>query len=376
MKHVLFIVILSILCISQLSAQKVTFHVTAEKVNPEEQVYITGNLPQLGAWSPNKVPLIKMNSKEYSVTIQIAKGTAVECKITKGSWDKEAVFSKGKIPGNITFTVNADTTVALTVPGWKDEEDFPRFKGGITGEVHYLRGVTYPGLKDRDVAVWLPKGYHTSDARYPVLYMHDGQNIFDPATASFGVDWQADECADSLIAKKTIPPVIIVAVNNTADRTEEYSDCEKGHLYMRFITSVLKPKIDSIYRTKPERQFTATIGSSMGGLEAFLLAWYYNDVFSAAGCFSPAFKIDVFDAVSMAKEYTGLKKEMKLYIDNGGKGVDVLLQPGITMMEDVLLMRGYRKDADFTIIIQPEADHSEADWAKRLPGALQFLYGN
>src|SRR5262245_24730789 len=119
---------------------------------------------------------------------------------------------------------------------------------------------------DRNVLVWLPISYGVRRKRYPVLYMHDGQNLFDPATAFAGVPWGIDAIIDRMVRQRKIPEIIVVGIYNTPNRLKEYSAGEAGHQYAQFVIDELKPMIDSTYRTKPERDFTAIAGSSMGGL--------------------------------------------------------------------------------------------------------------
>ncbi len=156
--------------------------------------------------------------------------------------------------------------------------------------------------------------------------MHDGQNVFDPATSSFGYDWRADEVTDSLIKTGDINEIIIVAINNTVDRGKEYVHSNLGYAYMDFIVNKLKPFIDKQYRTLPDKENTAVCGASLGGLISLMLVWNYPQVFSKAACLSSAFKIDQLNYVDSVARYNGIKKDIKLYIDNGGIGLDAKLQ--------------------------------------------------
>ncbi len=203
--------------------------------------------------------------------------------------------------------------------------------------------MTGEGIRPRDVIVWLPPSYDTSTKRYPVLYMHDGQNIFDPRTSFLGVDWQVDEAADSLIRVGKMQEIIVVGVNNTSDRTQDYSDTEKGRAYMNFLATKLKPFIDANYRTKPQREYTATMGSSMGGLISFLIVWHHPETFSQAGCLSPAFIAPFDSAVKMVENYHGSNKKIRLYIDNGGGALDSVLQSGCDAMLKVLEQKGFAR---------------------------------
>ena len=152
-------------------------------------------------------------------------------------------------------------------------------KHKIVGKVEYHRKFYSKSLNNRrDIIVWLPPSYKKEkQRRYPVLYIHDGQNIMDPKTAYIGVDWQVDETVTRLIKSGELQEIIIVGIYNTPERLEEYSDSPKGNNYMKFMVEQLKPFIDKYYRTMPSNEYTAVMGSSMGGLISFLLAWNYPE---------------------------------------------------------------------------------------------------
>jgi predicted alpha/beta superfamily hydrolase len=206
--------------------------------------------------------------------------------------------------------------------------------------------------------------------------MHDGQNMFDPKTSAFGVDWQIDEAADSLIRKGKILPIIIVGIYNTPDRSYEYTPGLTGYAYMNFIVNKLKPLIDSTYRTLPDRKYTSTGGSSLGGLISFMLLWIHHDIFSQAACISPAFKIGGIDFVSPVKNYTGKKKQIRIYIDNGSVDLDDSLQTGVDEMLSALREKEYIEGDDLYYYKALGAKHFESDWAERIWRPLIFMFGN
>lgn len=376
MKNFLFGLALSLASVSfcQQDMIEVKFEITAHMQAADDTVFIAGNFENIGGWQPNIVPLKRQNDSLWTLKRIFPKGATVEYKFTRGSWNTEAASKDGMVPGNYRIKAILNSIVKHKIEAWKDQFK-PVIKGQITGSVEYIKNLTFKNLYPRDVIVWLPPNYEKDkNDSYPVLYMHDGQNVFDPATSSFGTDWQADETADTLIRKGEIEPIIIVGINNTLHRSAEYSNNDTGRTYMEFIVKKLKPMIDSIYRTKPEAQFTATCGSSMGGLISFMLLWEYNDVFTKAISMSPAYKIGPYDYISTVINDT-TKRNLKLYIDNGGVGLEEILQPGITQMISALKLKGYTDGADFIFIKDNNAEHNEAAWAKRLPGALRFLFG-
>jgi enterochelin esterase-like enzyme len=231
-------------------------------------------------------------------------------------------------------------------------------------------------LKPRDIVVWLPPGYDDKvGKKYPVLYMNDGQNVFDPATSSFGYDWRADEVADSLIKAGAISEIIIVGIYNTEDRRREYKYTSLGYTYMDFVVNRLKPFIDKEYKTLPDKKNTAVCGSSAGGLISFMIAWNYPEIFSKAACLSPAFKIQELNYVDTIVNYSGNKKNIKLYIDNGGIGIDSALQPGTNEMVAALLNKGYELGKDIIWYVDKNASHFETAWAARIWRPMVFFFG-
>jgi predicted alpha/beta superfamily hydrolase len=245
----------------------------------------------------------------------------------------------------------------------------------IVGIVKYHRGFSSTLLNNqRDIVVWLPKGYNSrkkKDMRYAVLYMHDGQNILDPKTAYAGKDWRADETITKLIRKRKIKDIIVVGIYNTPDRLDEYCWSEKGQLYLRFIVEELKPFIDSNYRTLADRENTAIIGSSMGGLISFYAGWFYPEVFSKAGCMSSSFYYHNDHALKLVEDYNGPKKNVKFYIDHGEDG----LVRGQKMF-CLLTQKGYLLGQDIDYYYAPGAEHNEKEWAARLERPLIFFFGS
>lgn len=254
--------------------------------------------------------------------------------------------------------------------------------GQITGTVVYHKGMKAEGLQDRDVIVWLPPNYETdSDQRYPVLYMHDGQNLFDPTTSFIGTDWQVDETADSMIRSGELPGFIVVGIYNTSDRMYEYTPGQKGDAYLNFITHVLKPFIDDEYRTLPDRDNTFVGGSSAGGIVSFMIVWEHPDVFSRAICMSPAFRSPdgfnyQFNYIDTVKKSAVTPENVLFYIDNGGIDLEAQLQPGIDEMITALKSRGMREGVDFVFIKDEKAPHNEHAWADRMPEALRLIFSD
>jgi predicted alpha/beta superfamily hydrolase len=146
---------------------------------------------------------------------------------------------------------------------------------------------------------------------------------------------------------------------------------------MRFVVEKLKPFIDKEYRTLPGHEHTAVMGSSMGGLISFLLVWNYPQVFSQAACLSPAFvDRDInANAVPVVEDYSGGSKKIRIYMDNGGVGLDSHLQPGCEAMLRALQANGFKMGENLEWYRDPEAEHNERAWSKRVWRPLLFMYG-
>lgn len=377
MKNSLIIFLLILNCLplaGQTQLTNVIVKLKSNSLDSNSAVYISGNLPQLGNWNPNSVPLINKGAF-WEGQFKFNYGETIEFKFTLGNWNNEALDADGNIPNNYKYEILSDTTLIFTVNKWNSENAKAAISAGITGEVRYHRNFKYKDLLPRDIIVWLPPDYDKDLKRhYPVLYMQDGQNLFDPQNSFTGIDWGADETADSLINSGVIQPVIIVGISNTIDRREEYSPTKIGYTYMQFVIHRLKPFIDSLYRTLPERENTAVGGSSMGGLISFLLAWNYSEYFSKAACFSPAFMYEGNDFTHIVHDYHGVKKDITFYIDNGGAGLEEILMPGVYKMSSELTEKGFIKNKDLFVVIDSAAEHNELAWSKRFHNPLNIFF--
>ncbi len=367
----MFYVLFSTSCL----AQSVIFNINVivpHSTPKDATLYIAGNNPQLGDWDPGKVQMNKVNDSLWTMELQYTKGFNLECKITRGSWNNQAMYKQGEVPPNTQLTAENDTTITLRPAMWSDEANEPG--GSVVGTLKYHRKLKGDGLEyERDVIVWLPPSYETDSSKsYPVLYMHDGQNIADPKTSFIGYDWHVDEVAESLIKFNKMKEIIVVGIYNSPDRREEYSQTKLGEAYQKFIVTKLKPMIDAEYRTLSDRGNTGVMGSSMGGLASFLLVWNYPEVFSMAGCLSPAFPEETIEEVG---EYDGATKNIRLYIDNGGVGLEKELQIGCDLMLPILRKKGFTDGKNLEWFLDEKAEHNERAWASRLWRPLMFMFG-
>lgn len=374
--------ILQILCVSfSVFSQTHNFQLTviAPKNTPQaDNLFIAGGHSLLGNWNPSKIMLTRSNDSTWTFSASFEKTEAIEFKITRGSFDTEALYLTDKVPGNTVVRFSESEKILLRPVSWKDLSFVnQKSSGQITGTVRYHRDLSWPSLNyKRDVIVWLPPSYNKEpNRRYPVLYMLDGQNIIDPKTSSFGKDWQVDEVMTDLIAADKIDEAIVVGIYNSPDRTPEYSDSPLGKAFAEFVVRSVKPLIDKTYRTKPEAQSTSIMGSSMGGLDAFLFVWWYPDVFTQAGCISSAF-IDPFDDIlSEVEKSEKPNRDIRLFFDMGDDALDTRLKPGTEKMISILEKKGFVRGKNIDWYFATNASHSEEAWANRVWRPLVFMFG-
>lgn len=245
-------------------------------------------------------------------------------------------------------------------------------------------------LLPRPISVWLPPGGGSPPImdigrevlRYPVLYMHDGQNVFDDPVNPFGHGgWHVNTTAEELINAGTIEPFIIVAVGNTEDRFQEYGPGPdvmhaEAQPYVRFLIEDVMPVINARFRTETGPENTALMGSSMGGLISFLGAYEHPDVFGSAACLSTAFLVSdeigqhCADLVSAEG-----KRPIRVYLDSGNGGNSQDGAPRTREMRDVMIDAGWTLGDDLVWYEEEGAIHNERAWRARVWRPLMFLYG-
>ncbi|MBL1212146.1 MAG: esterase family protein [Ignavibacteriae bacterium] len=228
---------------------------------------------------------------------------------------------------------------------------------------------------ERDILVWLPHSSQTTSKKYPVLYMHDGQNLFNPSTSFSGFDWKVDETISDLSSKNLAEELIVVGINNTPDRLNEYNFfTDKGKNYSLFIKNELMPFIEERYPVKTGSNNTGIMGSSMGGLCSFQLFWNYPQIFGKAACLSSSFWIDEKKVFEMIKQQGKPKSGFKLYLDCGDEEKE-LIDDNLEMIKKLKDM-GIKNSDELMYHIQKGGTHSEYDWARRLHIPISFLFTN
>lgn len=257
----------------------------------------------------------------------------------------------------------------------------------------------------RNVDVWLPPAYDTdSQSHFPVLYMHDGQNLFYPELSSMGDTWQVAETIHQLAGDGKIENCIVVGIWNSRRRFREYCPGRPfsempdefkaeayevlgtvemlGDDYLKFLLEELKPQIDRDYRTLPDRRHTTIMGSSMGGLISLYAMLEYPELIGGAGCLSTHWPLsdksvppDFTDIMGdLIKNRLLANGEHKIYFDYGTETLDAIYEPYQLRIDQVMEEMGFSEQEWLTMKFPGHA-HIETDWASRLHHPLQFLLG-
>jgi predicted alpha/beta superfamily hydrolase len=259
----------------------------------------------------------------------------------------------------------------------------------VVGNVQVLKELLSPQLGNRrDLFVYLPPSYTQTQRRYPVIYMHDGQNLFD-AAASYAGEWQVDETMEAL-SSEGLEAIVVGIPNMGVRRLDEYSPfCDprlgggQGEQYLAFIVETLKPLIDRDFRTYPDRAHTGILGSSMGGLISLYAFFRHPEVFGFVGALSPS--LWFADAAILPYLRRAPFTPGRIYLDVGtdewGRtpGDHLLLYAlsrrlaRFRRTRALLVQKGYQPGRDLLYVEELRALHHETAWARRLPGALRFL---
>lgn len=262
--------------------------------------------------------------------------------------------------------------MACTEPQQQNKVSTAAAEVTVLNEVFVMQGLN----RSRQVRLYLPPGYSTSDKSYPVLYMHDGQNVFDNATAYAG-EWGVDETLNDLAASGQLE-LIVVAIDNGAEKrmTElnptdhaEFGKAE-GKAYVEFIANTVKPYIDQHYRTLADTEHTGIMGSSMGGLISHYAILQFPQVFGKAGIFSPSYwaagqQVSWFENQPAAQE-------ARLYFYMGGKEGDSMV-PDIERVYQAVFSKGHATEQTQYHLVA-DADHNEAAWRNEFKTAVLWLF--
>jgi len=268
---------------------------------------------------------------------------------------------------------------------------------GVTGTLQKHEQFPSRFVAPRQVDVWLPPGYADGMKRFPVLYLHDGQNLFDPALSYTRIDWGIDEAMTRLIGAGAVREAIVVGIWNTPKRGEEYvpqkavsqatvsmnvpgmPDLSRMELisdrYLEFLVKELKPFVDSKYRTRPGRADTFIMGSSAGALISIYALTEYPDVFGGAGGVSTHWPLGDGILVDYLEKHLPRAGRNRLYFDYGTATLDYGYEPYQRRVDALLRRAGWREGVDFLTVRDEGAEHNEAAWRARMDQPLSFFLG-
>ena len=371
--------------------------VTLQATVPEGTgtVYLAGSVDSLGPWRPDGQAMTG-EGRERSARIVVPPQTDLEYKFTLGSWDRQATGPTGIPMPNFALRVDDHQVVRHDIGGFKaDPVTYMNdWQGsGVQGTLVYWQDVASSFLEEsRHVGIWLPPGYD-ADERYPVLYMHDGQNLFDPRLTGNGEIWDVDDAVVGLVDSGEIPPVIVVGAFNSADRFFEYSPWHGASDYARFLIEELMPRVNEEFSTLTGPGNTAVMGSSMGGLLSYYLVTHHPDVFGACGCISSHFVLsEAWRPASPANDRSDQTLDetpfiirdienghtvpdgVRYWFDYGTEGTDAPYHGPHEAVRAWLLEQGLQDGEDFVMAVYEGAGHNEASWRARLDDPLRFLF--
>lgn len=371
--------LLLLICVSwQLFAQ-LTLHVSSVPSNTPAgaDIHVAGNFQ---GWDPGDPAYILTDNGDgtYQITITPAPGL-LKFKFTRGSWNSVEGNDQGSFLPDREFNYTGGVATAeFEILSWED------LSGGgnstAADNVYILDDNFYMPQLDRYRRIWiyLPPDYDTSSKHYPVIYMHDGQNLFDTATA-FAGEWEIDESLNELFDQGDHGAIVVGIDNGQAKRIDEYAPWYhagynaggEGEAYLDFIIETLKPFIDENYRTLTGPEYTALFGSSLGGLISHFGIMKHQDVVGKAGVFSPAywFNPEIFDYSANTPKTHDLKIYMLAGIPEGNGS----LAENVNQMETVLLNNGFESQ-ELKKLLHSDGQHSEWYWAREFPAAYQWLF--
>ena len=353
------------------SLAAVTLRVSVPSSTPAtDTVFVAGDFQ---GWNPGSSAhaLVRQPDGRWAITLDLTPGVTIHFKFTRGAWTRVEKGPNGEEIADRALTPQAGQTYDFTVARWADQ-------GTITGHVESF---TYaPFLGGRRLWVYLPPGYDASSERYPVLYMHDGENLFDVRT-SFAGEWKVDEACESLIGSAELRPFIVVGIENGPNRIGEYTpwpDPSYGgggaDAYLSAIRDQLIPEVDRRYRTLAGPNFRWMAGSSLGGLVSMYAGLAYSDTWTRIAAVSPSLW---WDGREMLAWSAGRSRGplQRVYQDMGTAEGSAQYIQDLRDMRTRLIAMGFAVNLDLMHVEAAGHAHNEASWALRTPDMLRFLAG-
>lgn len=380
MLRIIALVLISLLA-SNVSFGQVTVIVQKIPANTPEKdpIHIAGNFQ---AWNPSdEAYKLEFDSFSGSFFIKLTDVVGdIEFKFTRGEWAKVESDADGRFINNRVHNIKDGDTLNLQILGWEDLDGNGGGTSTASENVEILTDSFYiPQLnRYRRVWIYLPPDYNETSYGYPVLYMHDGQNVFDAKT-SFAGEWKIDETLNELHEKGDSGIIVVAIDNGGSNRTAEYTPWKNaqygggdGAKYVDFLVEELVPYINASYRTRTEPKYTGIMGSSLGGLISTYAAVKYPKVFGKVGSFSPAYWIN--PEIFGLEYQNGSLTNTKIYQIAGTNESETMVS-NMLKMHDSLLTHGLGSD-NIMSIDKTDGAHSEWFWAREFEDAYLWLFGN
>jgi predicted alpha/beta superfamily hydrolase len=375
MKIILFLV-LSFLIIKKTKGQyTLRLIVNEAATKKQDAVYVAGSFNN---WNPKdeKYKLKPFGTTRRAIVLKNIRAGKYEFKFTRGSFDKVETTAKGEDIANHEITLSEDASQTFSIPGWKDDYPEKIKPNTATAQVKIVdTAFLIPQLnRKRRIWAYLPKDYEKSKKKYPVIYMQDGQNLFNEQTA-FAGEWHIDETLDSIIEKGGKEAIIIGIDNGAEKRVNEYNPYDhkengkgEGNEYVDFLALTLKPFIDKKYRTLKDSAHTFVAGSSMGGLISLYAMVKYPGIFGGAGIFSPAFWTaqKLYEEVAAAKWGSAFRR---FYFYAGGQESENMVSD-MKKMVAIIEKKGHYETQS---VASPIGKHNEATWGKEFSHFYTFI---
>ncbi len=375
-KKISLFIFLVLICAISFAQIKVvfSFKVEVDKLDSSLNYFVAGNFNN---WTPNDTAFQFKRKADGSYILE--KNLPVgnyEYKLTKGDWKSVETGINGETVSNRKLALKIDTAIDIKVLNWAGHFKKSKPLNTATSNVKVIdTDFNIPQLgKKRKIWVYLPPTYEGTNAKYPVIYMHDGQNLFDEATSGFG-EWKIDEILNDF-AQKVGEGFIVVGIDHgNEDRLKEYNpyDSEygkgEGKQYVDFLAKTLKPYIDKTYRTKKDFKNTSIAGSSMGGLISMYAIIRYPNVFGNAGIFSPAFWIGkpILDDLKIAQHQI---RNRKIYFVAGEQESKTMVSD---MKEVYQIINPSGKYKNIKFVTKTDGAHKEWFWSSEFVDFYKFI---
>ena len=354
-------------------------------------VFVAGSLPSVGGWKADGVRLTRAREGTYTGNFTVEAGQALEYKFTRGSWDTvEKSADGGDLPNRVLAASAATPSINATVERWGNATLNPAAAGTVVGTLRIVQVPATAQHPARTIRVWLPPAYDAA-ASYPVLYMQDGQNCFDRATSTYGTEWQIDETLTRFITDGTLPPMIVVGIDNAgSDRIKEYTFAADpqdgggdGAAYADLMLHGVMPFVGTAFRVKAGPANTFIGGSSLGALISLEIAQRNPGIFGGVLAMSPALWWDEQTTTNeLDRDSTGLAGT-RVWLDIGTREAVAFQEAGPTDTQNQRAVDEARRlDAvlgragiEHRLTVEEGAQHNEAAWARRFPAAVLYVVG-